>query len=401
MPDRAPRRLRLLWAAFALVPAIGSAATTARGVQSSATGFSKIESLDVVADRAKLHLLLAGKQVGGGDAVVAYLSSDDRGATWTRPVRLDRAGDAPVISKRGNDVQIAVRGKTAVAVWQAQGEFPGSGPMVVAFSVDGGRHWRRGSNPASGDGTHNQSYMDVATDADGRVHLVWLDDREEHGNTQGLRYARSNDLGRHWQPETTIDHKVCTCCWTRLAMLGKGNPGVLYRDDSPHDMRLASHGHGDWSDRSAVGGFGWHFTGCPHCGGGLTADTAANRRLLYGVVWTGKENVAGLYFLASRDLGKTWTQPFAISDGHGREADIAAAANRLAIVFSHETDDGMAVELRESRDRGATWSPPRVLSSADAEADHPRIVATGDDLRAFWTEKTADGGRIWATSLID
>jgi hypothetical protein len=316
---------------------------------------------------------------------------------------LNQPGEAPVISKRGNDVQLAVNGRNIAAVWQQQGELPGSGPLAIAYSLDGGGHWMRGSNPAPGDLLKNQSYMDIAADRQGRLHLVWLDDREEHGNTQGLRYARSDDHGRHWRQDATIDGVVCTCCWTRLAVLPDQTVSVLYRDHSPHDMKLVQHapGTGVWQRTGAVGAFDWQFTGCPHCGGGLAGSGQAKRQMLYGVVWTGKENAAGLYFLASQDRGQTWSEPMRLADGHSREADIAVSRADVAVVFRHDTPGGRAIEFRVSRDEGRTWSAARTLSAQDAEADHPRMVATRSGLRAFWTEARPDGGKVWAMKALD
>ena len=113
------------------------------------------------------------------------------------------------------------------------GELPDTGPMSVVYSSDGGKTWGRGENPAVGDGMKNQSYLDLAADPAGNFHAVWLDDREENGNTQGLRYACSSDGGRHWSADITLDPAVCTCCWNRIAVLPEGNLAVLYRDENP------------------------------------------------------------------------------------------------------------------------------------------------------------------------
>jgi hypothetical protein len=90
-----------------------------------------------------------------------------------------------------------------------------------------------------------------------------------------------------------------------------------------------------------------------------------------------------------------------LADGHSREADIAVSRADVAVVFRHDTPGGRAIEFRVSRDEGRTWSTARTLSAQDAEADHPRMVATRSGLRAFWTEARPDGGKVWAMKALD
>lgn len=359
-------------------------------------GLAETRSLDLVVEEGTIHGLLAGR-FGARDRV-AYLGSADGGKTWSEPRFLDGSGDAPVISRRGNDVRLAVYGRRIVAVWQARGELPGTGPLIVAASEDGGRTWRRGQNPVAGDPLNNQSYPALTVGGDGRFHLVWLDDREENGNTQGLRYAASQD-GLHWSSRTTLDPAVCTCCWIRIGALPDRSVAVLYRDVDPHDMRLLRGplNGGGWLDLGPVGIADWNFTGCPHCGGGLAITVTGGEAVLHSVAWTGKEESPGLFYARSSDLGKHWEPPFLLGDGQSRESDIAAlSASDLAVVFSRAG----AVHLVRSRDGGRHWSAPVALASADANADHPRIVATPWGFGAFWTMARPGAGKALAMAIL-
>jgi hypothetical protein len=363
-------------------------------------GLAETRSLDLVVEQGTIHGLLAGR-FGERDRV-AYLGSADGGKTWSEPRFLDGSGEAPVISRRGNDARLAVYGRRIVAVWQARGELPGTGPLIVAASEDGGRTWRRGQNPAAGDPLNNQSYPALTVGGDGRFHLVWLDDREENGNTQGLRYAASRD-GLNWSSRTTLDPAVCTCCWTRIGALPDRSVAVLYRDADPHDMRLLRGplNGGGWLDLGPVGIAGWNFTGCPHCGGGLAITGTGGQTVLHSVAWTGKEESPGLFYSRSSDLGKHWEPPFLLGDGQSRESDIAAlSASDLAIVFSRAGAGGAAVYLVRSRDGGRHWSVPVALTPPDANADHPRIVATPWGFRAFWTMARPGGGKALAMAIL-
>lgn len=397
-PRRRPAHLfaALALATLGLAPARAAASPVAYPV---IEGLSKVRSFDVVAEGGKLHALLGGMFAQRGGDAVAYAASADGGKTWSKPVFVSAEGESGLLSRRGNDAQLAVRGPKMLAVWQSKGELPGTGPLRVALSRDGGKTWQAGGNPAAGDDTRNQSHPALAFDGAGTAHLAWLDDREENGNTQGLRYARSTDGGQRWLPEATLDPEVCTCCWNRLTVLPDASVAVLYRDSEPHDMRLTllKPRAGQWQDAGAVGQFGWHFVGCPHCGGGLAAVKDRRRLSLHSVVWTGQDPAPGLYYLNSGDRGRTWSKPLAVGDAASKEADIAAlSARRSVLAYTRTSENGAAVYLRRSGDRGQHWSAPTELTAPGVDADHPHIIATSAGIRVFWTEARPGGGKAWA-----
>ena len=374
------------------------------GVRRAAIGsIANIASLDLAIDGERLHALLAARLATQLKPSVMYAYSDDDGATWSTPLTLSLNDEPAPISAHGNEVQLAVQGLDLVAVWQATGDVPGAGPMVVAYSRDGGATWRRGANPASGDITNNQSFMDLTVDTAGQFHLVWLDDREEVGNSEGLRYARSVDRGETWLAETTLDASTCTCCWNKLTAIPGAGLAVLYRDHIPHDMRLArsDDGGGRWQTLSAVGDFGWEFAGCPHCGGALAVGAEDGHPLLHSIVWTGKADIAGWYFLRSSDGGASWSKPFPLGNPRSRRADLAASRRELAAIFADTAADRAALSLVRSDDAGRTWSDPvRLTDTADA-ARQPRVLATTRGFRAFWTEKDTHGRDLLNTLSLN
>lgn len=358
---------------------------------------ASVGSVDIATEGSRIHAVLAGRPRVGGSAAMYYLRSDDGGMHWQPPRRIDPEGGPTVEAKAGNGAQIAASGQNLVAAWQQRGEFPGVGPVAVAYSLDGGLSWRLGENPAPGDATRNQSHIDLVADNKGRFHIVWLDDRAETGDAQGLHHAFSGDGGQHWQGEATVDGRVCTCCWSRMALLGNGDLSVLYRDEAPRDMALARYRAGQWRSLGAVGTFNWQFQGCPHCGGGL----AAVRNALHSVVWTGAEGRAGLYYLRSANGGAVWTRPHPIGGPHARVADIAAASRQdLAIAYTERGEGGMQLLAVRSVDGGVHWSAPSVIAPAPVQPDVPRVAAVPDGFRVFWTESDGSGGRRWRTVLL-
>jgi hypothetical protein len=359
----------------------------------------EVRSVDVVVEGDDLHLLLVAVQEGGTEPRVLHTVSGDGGLTWRPPVIVDR-GDR-IVSGRGNDAQLAVRGRRLVAAWQRAGDLPMAGPMALAFSSDGGSSWSPATPPRIDGPEPSQSYLDLAVDLRGRFHVVWLDDREEKGDTQGLRHAYSTDGGRRWRGAATIDEAVCTCCWNRLHALPDGGIAVLYRDADPHDMKLAQRSaDGRWRPLGAVGAFHWTFSGCPHCGGGLATVRAGRETSLHGVVWTGEEKSAGLHYLSAKLPIEQWSSPLRIADGNGRDGDLAADARQvLGVVYVTEHKEGSAIHYRRSDDRGRSWQPPQRLNAPATNADHPRIVATTKGFRVFWTERRGLGPRTLVMAM--
>jgi len=366
-------------------------------------GLVDVHSLDIYNEANKLHALVAGRFDGHANPMLAYLSSSDGGRSWGKPVFITAESDPPIVSRRGNDAQVAASGPHLVVAWQQRGQFPSGGPLRLAHSADYGHTWTQSLLPDIDDPTNNQSYPDLAADANGTFHLVWLDDREENGNAQGLRYLNSTDGGRRWSQQTTIDGVVCTCCWNRIGIMPDRSVAVLYRDDEPHDMRLAvRHKAGAWKDLGSVGDFKWHFAGCPHCGGGFASAMRKSGPQLHSVVWTGIESAPGLYYLKSSDLGESWSPPLRLGDSSSREADIAAlSARHIAVVYSITTGGKGLIHVRQSRDGGKTWSQEKALTKGPESADHPRIVATPFGFRAFWTERAPGGGRTLTMHSLD
>lgn len=355
-------------------------------------------SFDVYAEEGILHALVAVETAKPKQPYIGYLRSEDGGSSWSKPVEIGQYATATVESGAGNDVQIAAYGKSLMAIWQVTGEIPGMGPLQAVYSRDGGQSWLPGANPTGSEA--DQSHPDLVADHAGRFHLVWLDDRDENGH-QGLRYARSSDLGRHWEMAQTIDESTCSCCWNRLALGLDGQLNALYRDMEPRDMALAqSFDAGQsWRRVSTVGAFNWVFDGCPHNGGALAWGGA---QTWHGLVWTGAENKAGLYYVRSTDNGNSWSKPQAMGgESLAFHSDIADMGNeRLLAVWDAMGADGSSVMLGESFDHGGHWTDARQISAPGNSAVFPRVVATPSGVLTMWIEQKPGAAKQWVAALL-
>ena len=302
---------------------------------------------------------------------------------------------------RGTDPQIAAAGDRIVAVWTAPGTSSwGSGPLAVARSSDGGRTWSRGANPADDRSNEGHGFVDVAADAAGVFHAVWLDGRS---GFQGLRVARSEDGGATWRPNADVDARTCECCWNDLTVLGGNRLAVLYRDHEPRDMAVAVSDDGgrSWSRRGVAGAFGWEVDGCPHVGGGLATRAIGGTGEaieLHALVWTGAAERAGLYDVASRDGGRTWSEARALGSSSAKHGDLAGNGTTLFAAW----DGRGAIHAASSTD-GTTWSAPRRLTRDGVRASHPLVVVVAGGAFVAWTEidpASGDSTPRWVSARL-
>lgn len=359
--------------------------TSASATSNSTFGLYDISSFDVYTDNNVVHLLLSGR-VSAQDKQLKlhYSRSEDGGLTWEKTIPLDTF--PATIASRGNDVQLAAKDNHLLAIWQTLGELPGMGSMVSAYSDDKGLTWKLGENPAA-NANSDQSHLDIIADRRGDFHVVWLEDPEENGY-QSLRYAMTKNNGINWSKAQTLDYSTCSCCWNTLALSPDNRLNILYRDMKPRDMALLQSTDDGitWSRTSSVGEFGWQFDGCPHVGGSLTYAGADYPGQVFSLVWTGLDQKAGLYFLASSDDGKSWTAPQKIGNAaiHG---DISTHNGKLLTIWDEMEPEGSSLFYATSEINAKTASNPKRLTQAVNAATHPRLAVTEHGKLAIWTEK--------------
>lgn len=331
---------------------------------------SPVTSFDVfVGSDSKTHLAV------DTGAARYYLWSVDGGDSWSKPLFVSDEGSG---AKQGNDIQIAASQDKLLLVWKGQSELPGWGAAQLAVSLDRGQSWRRIKSPAEGDLLKNQGYFSLAAN-EKEFHLFWLDDREEEGNTQGLRYAHSPD-GVEWSQDETVETGLCTCCWVST-VLTDSKLYALYRGEGPRDMKLVARDieNSRWHTSVRVGAFDWDFVGCPHQGGALT-QTSDGR--LHSVVWTGKEEVAGLHYLQSGDEGASWQYQYPLSGGEGQHIDLTSRAESVLATWDRLSAEGNTIHL-VLKNKNDSLKKLSMLSEGFA---YPRVIRSGDNFRLFWTD---------------
>ncbi len=373
---------------------------SAVGVAYPRSDLAGVDSLDVYVENDIIHVLLAGP---GDDSRIGlrYTRSEDGGASWSPPSTIATADAEPNHPHRGNDVQLAARGNTVVAVWQVAGSgFKGSGPMRTAYSEDGGVSWRAGSDPADDGGTGGHAFIDLAVDTGGAFHIVWLDSRAGKGQ-QGLFHARSADGGRSWSKNVTIEAKTCQCCWNTLTTCANGDLQVGYRQFLPRDMALSRSFDGGetWRTVGVMGSFDWQVDFCPHVGGGLASGQDEGE--FHATVWTGKAEDVGVHYTTSGDGGAIWSQPRRLGGKSAKNSDIAAGGEgQVAAVWDAVDSDASLIYGAISDDGGLTFRTRVLRVSDEWLASHPRVIATRFGFRVLWTETRDEDAAVWAVAVL-
>lgn len=368
------------------------------------SGLKTIHTLDVYAEGNTIHALLSGVDKEPRPAILRYVQSLDAGKTWSTPIAVNKNITSVKPSKRGNDFQIAAHGDTVMAAWRTTGDDPWIGIISAAQSLDKGKTWYKIPSPVSSKYSQiDQGYFDLTADPQGTFHIIWLDDREEVGDSQGLRFASFNPNNKTWIGHSDLEASSCTCCWNNITSDTQGNIHVLYRNNDPRDMMTISSldGGKSWKKPKEVWPFNWGFIGCPHQGGGITTTQVNNETVIHSVIWNGNEGKRGLFY-HQKTLTETKVMPLInIGDDSSASGDIAAIdSDHLGIVYSTGIGENKKIMAKLSDDGGISWQKPHRLTISGVEPSHPKIIGTPEGFRFFWTEWQPDGTAIVVMSQL-
>src|SRR6266403_1101950 len=326
--------------------------------------------------------------VSGGGAVVVYMRQEQ----GFRPLVYRRAdpngdfGKEQYLSPESMrdtlsivpDLRPGPGANELYVTWQARRQATGDKFVMFRRSTDGGATWdaehRINSQPTS-------FVPSLATDADGGIYAVWIDERK-HGFR--LYFNRSLDHGETWLPDDVSlegsDEKYGVVVSTDIATDGKGR----FVDDnqtrlSPSQPRVVFAG-----GRAVVA---W--------------TAAASGKLVRGELWSD----------VSSDGGKTWGKDVLVSDVDGGippRFQLVGSGNLARLVFHAGPHDGpWRIYYDELGPDGAwgTGDQLAVVSAGDARFSNPRLAIDGDGAMYVVYEKhleevrmsrSTDGGKTWS-----
>ncbi len=225
------------------------------------------------------------------------------------PVKVNDAAISPGAVGRGPKVAANAKGHVVV-LWQpaSQAGQPASqagseqkpAPLRVSFSPDGRRF--RPSRPLPlPAGAGAQDLGDVALSPDDTVHVVWL---QTMGKAVQLRTARAAGSGA-FGPSRVLDHLVCECCQTALAVGPDGETVLVAYRDNVENLRdikavVSEDGGKTYSAPRPVGADGWKLAACPMQGPSATVGPRGER----AVAWSESASGEARAHVAVENAGK-------------------------------------------------------------------------------------------------
>lgn len=345
------------------------------------------------------------------DVMLAHL--DGQGQMKGVPVRVNpKVGEAT--AWRGDPPTVSVAPDGALYVgWTARLASEGHGnDLYLSASRDGGQTFESPVK-VNDDGkavTHGMHSLAVAVD--GRVYVAWLDERNvvkpmamgQGGAMQKMEHMESNrevfmafsdDGGRSFSKNQRIAKDACPCCKTALAAGAQGHIYAGWRQVLPGEFRhiavaASEDGGKTFSSPVIVSDDRWMIAACPVSGPALSVgDDGALR-----VVWytEGEKAAPGLYWAASSDNGKTFSESRPLARGQGRGTPLLLTNGKSGAAVVWESDEGgasrvMSVPLAVD---GRAASAP-VASSGEL----PSAAVSGDQLFVGYIAKTNERRSIW------
>ena len=217
---------------------------------------------DVVKDKSdNIHLAY-----GIGDSIM-YISSSDKGATFSSPSLVDVLPGLFSFATRGTQISATDHGIVITACTS-------KGNIYSYYKEDG--KWKKGARVNDVDTVAKEGLMALSANGE-NAFAIWLDLRENKRNK--IYGSKSNDGGKTWSENkmiyTSPDTTVCECCKPSVVMKGN-HVYVMFRNwlNGNRDLYLiqSSDGGTSFGQAQKLGSGSWKLNGCPMDGGGLAIN---------------------------------------------------------------------------------------------------------------------------------
>ncbi len=349
----------------------------------------------VVAPGGRIYLLYEGNPEFYYGAYLTH--SDDNGLTWSDPVRVDdvlrdgnESGDGNFITQKVNPRMDVGPDGTVFVVWTDHREWREdialTHPRVVRMSVSADGETFGGSikvSPPPPDRVQHATTSDVAVNHDGRVFVVWLDQREV-GSKNNIWTSYSDNKGSSWSTPLMInnDNKYDS----NIKII---NPRAVMDGDNVyvtwHDNRNKTYGTKPYVIISKDAGvtFGIEESFVDDLVEGNIRDRAIpaldDNGTLY-IAWVDqRSDVEEIWFVKSTDHGGNFTPDRRLIDPPSEARDMdpfigTYENNRLFVTWERQVeflnsygnpDLESEAFYMDSSDNGETWEKPLRIDDED------------------------------------
>lgn len=378
-----------------------------------------------------------GASAAGSQTDVYAAVSRDAGATFGAPVRVNRrAGEARLGGELPPRVSIAPgpKGPAMAVLWTAR---TGGTSIQLARSSDFGRTFTVPITLQAGGAPGDRGWPSLALDARGTAHAVWLDHRglaadsnaegahRQHGaaaehdgvamaQKSALYYARvpadaagapaSNAGSRSpSSSERALEHGVCYCCKTALAVGPRGTLFAAWRHVYPGNFRdiafsLSRDGGRTFAPAARASEDRWAINGCPDDGPAMAVDNSGTAHIVWPTVIGGDEPRGAIFYSSTRD-GRTFTarvQVPTLGSLKPSHPQIAVdAAGRMMVAWDESIDGRRVAAVRALTMRGSTPAFGDIVRLDEGRAAvYPVLAAVEGGFVAVWTSGVGDASVI-------
>ena len=277
---------------------------------------------DVSASGTNVHVSWSDYNSYEGTYSIYYSNSDDRGITWSTPIKLD---DSSSGGRYG--VTIASNDDDVVAAWIDTWNYD----IYTASSDDSGASWTSPQMIESADSS--LSYMPEIIFNEGKFHLVWT----STATGESVQYTSSTD-GVNWEDTVFINTDNSRTSYSPVISADDSTLYVAWTDNGAYD--------GDSSIDYDIAGVISKDNGETWEEDKLFIDTSTSTTLYLPTIGSGsgftylcyQNLVSGsydYYFTFTQDDGASWSDSYKVTD-HDNEA-LSAKYHKMEVLVSDKT----------------------------------------------------------------
>ena len=323
--------------------------------------------------------------------------STDFGGTYSKPTRVNKTEQKiSVWPENPPAIQISTSGRINILYYADEEQ---KSTSYYSYSDDNGQTF----SPPALTSDHAQSamhYMDkMLTDKHDNLYLFWHDTRHEaHDKEIGagvlsLYYSIKTPADTSQFSNHFLSSGICSCCRTATAFSNGGKPVILARmvyDNGVRDHALI-HMNKDnsWQKPIRVTHDNWEIEACPEHGPAMAIDAQNRTHLTW---FTLGDTRQGIFYAHTDDFGKTVSSPLTLGniDHIPSHADVITLNQRVIIVWKEFDGEQSSLHIKESFDRGLSWSDKTTNLASSAKNSHPKLISNNIDIFLSWT--SADKG---------
>jgi len=346
------------------------------------------------------------------DVIHVAWSTDD-GDVYVNSIGADKKVSAPVKVNTGDEkasgphnspgIAVGPKGEVYVTWTNPLGDEGFEADIRISVSTDGGASFSKSVVINDNAEKSSRGFESVTVNADGVVHVAWLDGREKIKGKSSAFYASSRDKGKTFSVNLKLSSGVCPCCRTAIVASGK-DVYASWRnvsEVSARDMIVSvSHDNGkSFLTPVTVNDDNWILAGCPHRGPSMTVD---NKGVLYYTWYSeAEEGAPAVYFAFSTDKGATFSKRQKLPYSSGRFPDhsgVMSAADGAVAVWEEKTPVVSKIfTARFSASSG--FSKPEEISEGFRRSSDAALAVYGASIAACWNYDEMRGKRVVCKAL--